>query len=251
MNRLLMSIPALAAAVCPTAQPQMAVSARAGLIHHAEGEIYLDGETFQAKAAAWMQLAAGQSLRTENGRAELLMTPQGFARSGRRTEVRLLSADIADAGLLLASGSVIVDFRRAASKNERMTLTYNDAAMELAAKGLYRFDALPGRPARLRVYKGRAVVRAGNESRTIAKTHALEIGGGPLARPRRFDPDFKDELDEWNADRSRTTARMARVGSGRKRPLPGPPSGMGGRGRGRRSAGGSPGRGRVPSAATR
>lgn len=247
MNLRLMAIAALVFAVRPPAQPQMAVSARAGLIHHAEGEIYIDGETFQPKAAAFTQLAAGQSLRTADGRAELLMTPQGFARGGRRTEVRLLSADIADAGLLLVGGSVIVDFLRSSSKKERITLAYGGAAMELASKGLYRFDAVAGRPPRLRVYKGRAVVRAGGESRTVAKTQALEIDGGPLARPRRFDPDFKDELDKWNAQRARAAARMARVGAKRKRPPTVFGPGMRGRGRGAssRSGGGGLGGGRL------
>ena len=244
MHLRFLGIPALAFALCPPAQPQMAVSARAGLIHHAEGEVRIDGEPFQPRAAELAQLSSGQSLRTEDGRAELLLTPQGFARSGRRTEVRLLSDDIADPKLRLSGGSVIIDFRRAVSKKERMTLAYGGAAMELARKGLYRFDAVPGRPARLRVYKGRAVVRSGNESRTVAKTQALEIDGGPLALPRRFDPDFKDELDEWNAYRSRAAARMARAGAKRKRPLTGVESGMGGRrGRGRRSGGGGYGGG--------
>ena len=249
MNLRLMAIAALVFAVRPPAQPQMAVSARAGLIHHAEGEIYIDGETFQPKAAAFTQLAAGQSLRTADGRAELLMTPQGFARGGRRTEVYLLSADIADAGLLLIGGSVIVDFLRSSSKKERMTLAYGAAAMELAGKGLYRFDVVAGRPPRLRVYKGRAVVRAGNESRTVAKTQALEIDGGPLASPRRFDPDFKDDFDKWNAHRARAAARMARVGAKRKRPPTVFGPGMGGRGRGRgassSSGGGGLGGGRL------
>ncbi len=250
MNLRFVGIPALAVAVCPPAQPQMAVSARAGLIHHAEGEIRIDGEAFAPKASGFTQLSAGQSLQTEDGRAELLLTPQGFARSGRRTEVRLLSDDISAAKLRLIGGSVVIDFRRASSNKEGMTLAYGDAWVELARKGLYRFDAVPGRPTRLRVYKGRAVVHSGHESRTVAKTKALEIGGGPLAQPQRFDPDFKDELDEWNAYRSRAVARMARAGAKRKRPLPGLGAGMGGRrGRGRRSGGG--GLGGIPGGGQR
>ncbi len=238
MHLRFMGISALAVAVCPSAQPQMAVSARAGLIHHTEGEILIDGKTFQPRGTELAQLAAGQSLRTEAGRAELLLTLQGFARSGRRTEGRLLSDDIADAKLRLVDGSVVIDFRRAVSKKERMTLACGNASVELAAKGLYRFDTVPSRPTRLRVYKGRAVVRFRKESRTVTKTQAIEIGSGPLARPKRFDPDFKDELDEWNAYRSRVVARMAQVGTKRKRPLPGIESVAGGRrGRGRRGGG--------------
>ncbi len=239
MHLRFLRIPALAVAGCLPAPPQMAVSARAGLIHHAEGEIRIDGEAFAPKAAEFTQLAAGQSLRTEDGRAELLLTLQGFARSGRRTEVRLLSDDIADAKLRLIDGSVVIDFRRASSNKEGMTLAYGDAAMELARKGLYRLDAAPGRPPRLRVYKGRAVVRSGHGSRTVTKTKALELGGGPLAQPKRFDPDFQDELDKWNAYRSRVTARMARTGAKRKRPLPEFGNGAGRRrGGGRRGSGG-------------
>jgi len=223
-----------AVGVCPPAHSQMVLSARAGLVHYTIGEVQVDGVAIKPSVTELAQLNEGQSLRTENGRAELLLSPDGFFRSGHQTEVRLLSDDITDSKLELIAGSALIDSRQVATKKERVTLVFGDTVMELAPKGLYRFDALPGRPPRLRVYKGQAIVRLGETSRKLTKTKALELDGTSLAQPKAFDPDFRDEFDKWNDRRSKIVARMARTGAKRKRPL----SGFGNGSR-RRGGGGS------------
>lgn len=210
-----------AVGVCPLAYSQMLLSARAGLVHYTIGEVQVDGVPINPSVTELAQLNEGESLRTENGRAELLLSPEGFFRTGHQTEVRLLSDDITDSKLELIAGSALLDSRQATTKKERMTLVFGDTVMEFAPKGLYRFDALPGRPPRLRVYKGQAVVRLGDTSRKLTKTKALEIDGTSFAKPKSFDPDFRDDFDKWNDQRTEIVARMARSGAKRERPLSG------------------------------
>ncbi len=251
MLRAVLVLLLMTAGVCPLAYSQMVLSARAGLVHYTIGEVHVDGVAIKPSVTELTQLDEGQSLRTHNGRAELLLSPEGFFRTGHQTEVRLLSDDIADSKLQLIAGSALIDSRQAGTKKELVTLAYGDTVMELAAKGLYRFDANPGRPARLRVYKGQAMVRLRDESRKVKKTRAIEVGGASLAQPKRFDPDFRDELDKWNDRRSRIVARMAATAVKRKRPLSGLDSGIGrrrGSGRGGGGGNGGGGRGRVNDA---
>lgn len=76
---------------------QHAVSARAGMINVAEGDVFLSDDRSPAplpvdpRPSELISMKEGQTLRTGEGRAEILLTPGAFLRLGESSAVRLLS----------------------------------------------------------------------------------------------------------------------------------------------------------------
>src|SRR6266446_3754532 len=81
------SLPALA---------QSVISARSGVIHYIEGDVAIDGASIHPKFAEFLELKSGQVLATQEGRAEVLLTPGVFLRLAENSSVRMLSNSLAD-----------------------------------------------------------------------------------------------------------------------------------------------------------
>src|ERR1700735_3738192 len=60
------------------ASAQSVISAHSGLIHFSEGSVYLDDQRVEQKTGKFGQMNNGSELRTEEGRAEVLLTPGTF-----------------------------------------------------------------------------------------------------------------------------------------------------------------------------
>jgi hypothetical protein len=71
---------------------QLAV--KAGLIQYADDDLQLNGQLVtDTKLLAGTRVAAGQQLRTMNGRAELVLQPWNHLRLAPNTSVRMMSDD--------------------------------------------------------------------------------------------------------------------------------------------------------------
>src|SRR5258708_8853272 len=57
-------------------------SAVPGTLNYVEGNVSIGGETLDSKSIGTAELKPGQSLTTESGKAEVLLTPGGFLRVG-------------------------------------------------------------------------------------------------------------------------------------------------------------------------
>ena len=71
---------------------QSVISAHSGTVHHIEGRVLLADELVQPKFGHFPDLKEGQELRTEDGRAEILLTPGVFLRVASNSAVRMLSS---------------------------------------------------------------------------------------------------------------------------------------------------------------
>src|SRR5271165_6468192 len=67
-----------------------------GTVNYIEGQAAIDGQALTDQSAGSAKLAAGQSLSTENGRAEILLTPGIFLRAGDHSSVQMVSPGLAD-----------------------------------------------------------------------------------------------------------------------------------------------------------
>src|SRR5262245_47884082 len=63
-----------------SAWAQQVVSARAGTVHHVEGEAVVAGTQLQPKEGLFYEVKEGQRLETRAGRAEVLLNPGIFLR---------------------------------------------------------------------------------------------------------------------------------------------------------------------------
>src|ERR1700691_1875481 len=97
---LLVGLPALA---------QSVISAHSGLIHFADGSVFLDDQRVEQKTGKFDQMKNGSELRTEEGRAEVLLTPGTFLRVGANSAVRMISNDLDNTRVELLNGSAVLN----------------------------------------------------------------------------------------------------------------------------------------------
>src|SRR4051794_37229408 len=86
----------LAAMSVPASALQSVISARSGLVNFLEGVVFLDGQPLMRKAGAFPRMHEGSLLLTEEGRVEVLLTPDTYLRLGEHSSIRLISNDISD-----------------------------------------------------------------------------------------------------------------------------------------------------------
>lgn len=195
--RLSVWLPVLAALFTGAASGQSVVSARSGAIHHIEGRVLVDNELLEKKFGEFPNLAEGSQLRTELGRAEVLLTPGVIVRLGEESAIRMLSSQLTDTRLELAAGSALVEAMEILSDNS-VTILCKGSAIQILDNGLYRIDA---EPAELRVYKGKARVVHNDESVVAKKGRLVSLDGNTLVASR-FDTGAGDPLYRWSARRS-------------------------------------------------
>jgi len=182
------------------AHGQSVISTRSGVIHYFEGSVYLGDRPLESHLGKFSSVPQGGELRTEQGRAEVLLTPGVFLRIGERTKIRMVANQLADTRVELLEGSVIVESAEPTSGTS-VTLLYKNWSVRLPEQGLYRIDS---DPPRLRVMRGQAEVATGN------KGEAQLIGQGmsvPFAQ--RLVPDHatehpRDSLTTWAEGRQQS-----------------------------------------------
>ena len=149
----------LAAGVCIPVAAQSVVSTRSGLIYFFEGSVYLGGEPLEQKFGRFPEIGAGRELRTEHGRAEILLTPGVFLRLAENSSIRMISDKLADTRVELLNGSAILESKEVRA-NTAVKLFYKNWHVETVKEGAYRIDS---DPAQLRVYRGEVEVAANGE----------------------------------------------------------------------------------------
>lgn len=160
---------------------QNAISAKAGMVNYVEGTVSLDGQPVKVKIDNFPSIRNGSELRTEEGRAEVLLGPGVFMRLGENSAVRMVSNDIMNSRLEFLGGSVIVESAEL-EKNQSIGFTCKGASIDLLRKGVYRFD---GEPAQISVYDGEARVMNDGQAQVVKRAHLLHLDGVAVAE--KFD----------------------------------------------------------------
>ena len=196
------------AMVALTATPgsaQYVVSAKAGLVNLAEGQVQLDGHSLESSLTHYPDIKEGSVLTTEEGRAEVLLTPGVTLRLGDHASLKMITNRLIDTRVELLSGKAVVEADEIA-KDTSVTVVVNNAAVSLPKAGIYRFDS---GLARLRVYKGEAAVQADSETRLVGAGREYTLGDAD-ATVGKFSTDDTDALDNWSHRRAELMA-MANV----------------------------------------
>ena len=161
----------LALPLAVPAAAQHVISARAGYVNYWQGAVTLPtGPDEKIKR----QIAEGQSVTTERGRLELLLTPGSFLRLDRHSTVRLLSSRLADVRVELVSGTAMLEVNET-RKGTSIVMLWREHTIPIKRTGLYRFEAAQD-SLRVHVEKGKL--------RVPGKKGPLK-GGGTWSWPRR------------------------------------------------------------------
>ena len=192
MNKLRLAVCVLS---CGSAAfGQQVISARSGLIHYVEGRVTLDGKPVEVKIASFTDMKESSELRSEDGRAEVLLNPGAFLRLGENSAIRMVSSKLTDSRLEFLSGEAVVEADSSAAQGEDIvTITYHDTAVRLRKAGIYRFDS---EPAELRVYSGEAEI-----GELVVKSGKMIALDNPQVA-EKFDAKDGDALTRWSKRRA-------------------------------------------------
>jgi hypothetical protein len=180
---------------------QYMISAHAGVVQYVEGRAYLNDQVVEPKFGQFPDIKENQEFRTEEGRAEILLTPGVFMRLGENSAVRMLSTHLTDAKVEVLSGSAMIECSEV-PKDSSIQAVYKGNAIRFEKQGLYRIDT---EPARFKVYEGEAVVTDASGQLTLKGGKATNLSGVLLAES--FDRKDQDSLYSWSDRRAAYVAQ--------------------------------------------
>jgi hypothetical protein len=190
-------------AVSVSAQP--VISAKSGVIAYVEGKVFLGDQPVEYSLTKFPDMKENAVLRTEDGRAEVLLTPGVILRLGENSSLKLLTNRLIDTRLELLTGQAVVEADDVA-KDNNVTVVCKNGSVALAKAGIYRFDAEPGR---VKVFKGLAEVQMSGETVPVGAGRMAMLGGTSAA-VQKFNVEETDALDHWSHRRGEYLA-MANV----------------------------------------
>lgn len=195
---------------------QSVLSVNSGLVHYAEGTVYAADKLVEPKFGHFPQLNNNDELRTEDGRAEVLLSPGSFLRIAENSAVRMVSNRLTDTKIELLKGEALIekvdetkDKAAAMVKGNSITVLYQGSTISLVKSGVYVFNADPGR---VRVFDGEAIISSNGTQLTLKKGKESLLDGALMAT--KFDAKQGDELVRWSYRRSGYVA-MANVSAAR------------------------------------
>ena len=193
------------------ASAQSVISAHSGLIHFSDGSVFLDDQRVEQKTGKFGQMNNGSELRTEEGRAEVLLTPGTFLRMGANSAVRMVSNQLDDTRVELLKGSAVLDQGSDTLPDTSVTILYALDQVHIKQAGRYRFDS---EPPQVKVESGDIEVVADGKSVEAGAGYVVPFEGKLTARrllgdSHPDDPTLKkpgDDLENWSASRDATVA---------------------------------------------
>lgn len=223
---LILSAPARA----NDASPERAVP---GTLNYVEGSVSIRSQILNSKSIGSAELETGESLKTERGKAEILLTPGVFLRVGNNSSVKMMSSSLTDTEVGLNRGHAMIEVDEIHRENN-IRISADGETTELLKTGLYDFDL---RQHELRVFDGKARVLYAHDSHVDVKGGREVPLEGERVKARKFDKKSYNEGDlyRWSSLRSSYVAEAnvnaasiyANSGWGPWAPVGGAPAGNG------------------------
>ncbi len=189
----------LAVFACVNASAQAVVSTHSGVLNFYEGTVLLDDQPVDQKEGTFASLKEGSTLRTENGRAELLLTPGVFLRVDEHSAVRMAKNALSDTRVEFLRGAAILDSNQAAPGNS-IVLVYKSFQIRFPKLGVYRID---GEPGVFETYTGEAeIVADGQPPKTIDESHQFFFS--IAMDTKKYGDGAVDTFSEWARNRAET-----------------------------------------------
>jgi hypothetical protein len=186
---------------------QSVISAHAGLIHFSDGSVFLDDQRVEQKTGKFGQMNNGSELRTQDGRAEVLLTPGTFLRIGANSAIRMVSNNLDDTRVELLSGAAVLDQDSDTLANTSVTILYNLDQVLIKKPGRYRFDC---EPPQVKVERGDVEVTGDGKTVEAGAGYVVPFQGQLTARKLLNDSQLSnggDDLDNWSAQRDSSVAQ--------------------------------------------
>ena len=171
-----------------------------GTLNYLEGQASIGNQSLNPKDVGSAGLQEGDVLETGNGKAEILLTPGVYLRVANNSSVKMISNSLTNTEVSVSGGEAMVEVDELYHENN-LRVGQPGTGTKIMTTGLYDFDATNGG---VRVFDGKAAVRADDHDITVKKNHELAFNS-PKLKPRRFDKDQiakNDDLYRWSSLRS-------------------------------------------------
>jgi hypothetical protein len=171
-----------------------------GTLNYVEGQVYEQGQKESPKSVGSTYLEPNQVLDTQNGNAELLLTPGVYLRLGHDSAVKMVSPDLAQTQVQLTRGSGIVEVDELFKEND-LSVLLDGTTTRIEKVGLYDFNA--DQPS-VKVLDGKAVTYEGDREVTLKKGHGALLAEDEPLTQQKFNNDVveNDPLYRWSKLRS-------------------------------------------------
>ena len=142
-----------------------------GTVNYVEGQVTLNGQILDEKSIGSAKLAAGESLVTQDGRAEILLNPGICLRIDHHSSAQMNTPGLPDTVVTLQTGLAMAEVADLHPQND-VQITAAGASTRLIKVGLYDFDA---DHRLLRVFDGEAVVQVAGREVKVKSGHELNL----------------------------------------------------------------------------
>ncbi len=179
--------------------PSQRAPATPGTVNYVEGQVLIDNQPLGPSSDGNSVLGPNQSLTTESGKAEVLLTPGVFLRIGDHSDVKMISPDLANTRVEIDKGEAMVEVAEIHPQND-IRITENGSSTQLQKTGFYDFDSDHGQ---VRVFKGQAIVQDADRRVKVKGSHEISLND-PKFKPQNFNQDAyqADDLYRWSSLRS-------------------------------------------------
>jgi hypothetical protein len=169
-------------------------------VNYIQGQAFIDGRAISASTIGSAQVQPNQALTTENGKAEMLLTPGAFLRMGAGSSVRMISPDLAGMIVQVERGHAMIEADQVLDHSNLQVLE-GAATIRIEKHGLYDFNATSNS---VRVFDGKVVVTQGGRKVDVGEGHEVFLGGPSQLKSAKFDRNVlpADDLYQWSQWRS-------------------------------------------------
>jgi hypothetical protein len=194
------------AALPALAQP--VISAKSGVVSYVIGTVKVGDEVVKPSESKLTEVKENAVLRTEEGRAEVLLTLGAILRTGDNSSFKMLTNRLIDTRLELLTGSHVLEVAEV-QKDNNLTLAAKDATVVITRRGLYRFDV---DQSKIKVFEGVLGVTVNGQSTLVGAGKMMDTA---TASVEKFDKEDTDALDHWARRRAELIA-MANASSAKQ-----------------------------------
>lgn len=188
-----------------TAPAWAASTAVPGTVNYVEGQVAIGNQSLDAQAVGATTLQPGQELTTDNGKAEVLLTPGVFLRVDSQSAVQLVAGSLTNTEINVEQGRAMVEVTEIHSQND-LRITEDGIPVRLVKNGLYDFDAAQNQ---VRVFSGKATLMDGDHEVNIDGGHMVDLNTSDRLKAHSFDKGAYEQSDlyRWSSLRSQYLAQ--------------------------------------------
>src|SRR5215472_14285700 len=179
---------------------QSVISTHSGVIHFFEGAVYLGDQPLESHPGKFPIVPQGAELRTQGGRAEVLLTPGVLLRIGEQSAIRMLANELSNTRVELVAGSAVMDATEPSSGTSA-TLIYRRWSVHCSERAVYRIDS---DPPRLWVLEGKAEVSADGSDHVLSLGQGMLVEFAQVLAPQRAMSPPNDSLSSWTEGRQQS-----------------------------------------------